>query len=215
MRLVVLILSLVLILLVVGACWYVYKARPTETASNTTGPSSSETTPERSAATRSVLDDLTAPVDFRFYRSMNQAAKAPELQAFARRVGHLLSRYHEAAAGNIRVIERDPLADPDAETAAITDGVKPQLLDGGGVCYLGLAVVFATDFSEGGANVTLGTALVLGSAVAFAIYQLMAKRYISEMGATLFTSVALSAAAVCAASVWSASLASRPSTLAA
>ncbi|PZF77831.1 EamA/RhaT family transporter [Aestuariivirga litoralis] len=64
------------------------------------------------------------------------------------------------------------------------------------VSYLGLAVVFATDFSEGGSNVSLGTLLVLGSAVAFAVYQLMAKRYISEMGATLFTSVALSAAAI-------------------
>jgi len=64
------------------------------------------------------------------------------------------------------------------------------------VSYLGLAVVFASDFSAGGSNVTLGTALVLGSAVSFAVYQLMAKRYISEMGATLFTSVALSAAAV-------------------
>jgi drug/metabolite transporter (DMT)-like permease len=64
------------------------------------------------------------------------------------------------------------------------------------VSYLGLAVVFVSDFSAGGANVTLGTALVLCSAVSFAVYQLMAKRYISEMGATLFTSVALSAAAV-------------------
>lgn len=64
------------------------------------------------------------------------------------------------------------------------------------ISYLGLAAVFATDFSAGGSNVALGTALVLGSAVAFAVYQLMAKRYISEMGATLFTSVALSAAAV-------------------
>ena len=64
------------------------------------------------------------------------------------------------------------------------------------VSYLGLAIVFLTDFSAGGSNVTLGTVLVLGSAVSFAVYQLMAKRYISEMGATLFTSVALSAAAV-------------------
>jgi drug/metabolite transporter (DMT)-like permease len=64
------------------------------------------------------------------------------------------------------------------------------------VSYLGLAVVFVSDFSAGGSNVTLGTALVLGSAVSFAVYQLMAKRYISEMGAALFTSVALSAAAV-------------------
>jgi len=64
------------------------------------------------------------------------------------------------------------------------------------ISYLGLATVFVSDFSLGGANVTLGTALCLGSAVAFAVYQLMAKRYIGEMGSTLFTSVALSAAAV-------------------
>ncbi|WP_395661642.1 DMT family transporter [Aestuariivirga sp.] len=64
------------------------------------------------------------------------------------------------------------------------------------ITYLGLAVVFVSDFSLGGANVTLGTLLVLGAAVSFALYQLMAKRYIGEMGSTLFTSVALSAAAV-------------------
>lgn len=64
------------------------------------------------------------------------------------------------------------------------------------ITYLGLAVVFVSDFSLGGPNVTLGTLLVLGAAVSFALYQLMAKRYIGEMGPTLFTSVALSAAAV-------------------
>jgi drug/metabolite transporter (DMT)-like permease len=64
------------------------------------------------------------------------------------------------------------------------------------ITYLGLAVVFVSDFSLGGENVTLGTLLVLGAAVSFALYQLMAKRYIGEMGPTLFTSVALSAAAV-------------------
>ena len=64
------------------------------------------------------------------------------------------------------------------------------------ITYLGLAVVFVSDFPTGGANVTLGTLLVLGAAVSFAVYQLMAKRYIGEMGSTLFTSIALSAAAV-------------------
>ena len=64
------------------------------------------------------------------------------------------------------------------------------------ISYLGLTAVFVSDFSLGGSNVTLGTLLCLGSAVSFAIYQLMAKRYIGEMGSTLFTSVALSAAAV-------------------
>jgi len=64
------------------------------------------------------------------------------------------------------------------------------------ITYLGLAVVFLSDFAIAGANVTLGTLLVLGAAVSFAVYQLMAKRYIGEMGSTLFTSIALSAAAV-------------------
>ena len=64
------------------------------------------------------------------------------------------------------------------------------------ITYLGLAVVFVSDFSLGGENVALGTLLVLGAAVSFAIYQLVAKRYIGEMGSTLFTSIALSAAAV-------------------
>ena len=62
--------------------------------------------------------------------------------------------------------------------------------------YLGLAFVFVPDFSVGGANVTLGTALVLGSALSFAVYQLLAKRYIEDMGSTLFTSLALSGAAL-------------------
>lgn len=64
------------------------------------------------------------------------------------------------------------------------------------VSYLGLAFVFATDFTAGGSNVALGTALVLGSAVAFAVYQLFAKNFIARMGSTLFTSLALSGAAI-------------------
>ena len=64
------------------------------------------------------------------------------------------------------------------------------------ISYAGLAVVFLNDFSSAGSQVTLGTALVLLSAVAFAVYQLLAKGLISEMGATLFTSLALSGAAL-------------------
>jgi drug/metabolite transporter (DMT)-like permease len=64
------------------------------------------------------------------------------------------------------------------------------------ISYVGLAFVFLTDLSIGGANVSFGTLLVLGSAISFAVYQLMAKRYIGEMGSTMFTAVALSAAAV-------------------
>jgi drug/metabolite transporter (DMT)-like permease len=74
--------------------------------------------------------------------------------------------------------------------------LSPWSLAAAAVTYVGLAFVFISDFATGGSNVTLGTALVLGSAISFAVYQLMAKRYIGEMGPTLFTSIALSAAAV-------------------
>lgn len=65
-----------------------------------------------------------------------------------------------------------------------------------GLSYLGLAVVFLTDFKAAGSNVPLGTALVLASALAFAVYQLLAKDLIAKLGSALFTSVALSSAAV-------------------
>ncbi|MFO1123124.1 MAG: DMT family transporter [Hyphomicrobiales bacterium] len=64
------------------------------------------------------------------------------------------------------------------------------------VSYLGLAVVFLNDFSAEGHQVTWGTSLVLLSAVAFAVYQLLAKGFISQMGPALFTSLALSGAAI-------------------
>ena len=64
------------------------------------------------------------------------------------------------------------------------------------ISYAGLTFVYLSDFSAGGSNVTLGTALVLASAVSFAVYQLLAKRFIGEMGSTLFTSLALSGAAL-------------------
>jgi drug/metabolite transporter (DMT)-like permease len=64
------------------------------------------------------------------------------------------------------------------------------------VTYVGLAAVFAADFLERGADVVAGTVLVLGSALAFALYQLLAKNLIAGLGSTLFTSLALSAAAV-------------------
>lgn len=62
--------------------------------------------------------------------------------------------------------------------------------------YAGLACVFLADFSGGGSNVSLGTALVLGSAIAFAVYQLLARDMIANIGSILFTSIALSAAAI-------------------
>jgi drug/metabolite transporter (DMT)-like permease len=64
------------------------------------------------------------------------------------------------------------------------------------VSYAGLAIVFGTDLPSGGINTVVGTAWVLACAVLFAVYQLMAKRFITLLGSVLFTSVALTASGV-------------------
>lgn len=63
------------------------------------------------------------------------------------------------------------------------------------VSYSGLALIFSENLSLQGADVARGAAWVLASAVAFALYQLLARRPISQMGPSLFTCVAMSAAA--------------------
>src|SRR5437762_2320816 len=62
------------------------------------------------------------------------------------------------------------------------------------VSYGGILLIFARDFSIEGDNVLLGSALVFGSAVAYAGYQILAKPLIDKLGAQLFTSIAMSGA---------------------
>lgn len=63
------------------------------------------------------------------------------------------------------------------------------------ISYLGLALIFLTDLRADGAVVAVGAAWVLGSALAFALYQLLAKPVIGRLGAPLFTSIAMTGAA--------------------
>lgn len=65
-----------------------------------------------------------------------------------------------------------------------------------GVAYLGLAVVFLADFETGGGDIVVGALWVLGAAVSFALYQLLAGGSIAILGAPLFTSVAMTGAAI-------------------
>ncbi|GLK68843.1 DMT family transporter [Hansschlegelia plantiphila] len=66
-----------------------------------------------------------------------------------------------------------------------------------GLSYAGLALVFSKDMEAAGLDATrMGAALVLASAVAFALYQLLAKSHIARLGPKLFTCIAMSAAAV-------------------
>lgn len=62
--------------------------------------------------------------------------------------------------------------------------------------YFGLALIFWQDLALDGANVILGSLLVLGAAIAYAVYQILAKPLIDKLGARLFTSIAMSAAGV-------------------
>ena len=55
------------------------------------------------------------------------------------------------------------------------------------ITYVGLVIVFLTDLPAGGIDTVIGTALVLGCALTFAIYQLLAKNFITAMGSALFT----------------------------
>lgn len=65
------------------------------------------------------------------------------------------------------------------------------------VTYAGLAVVFAADLPEGGRDTIIGTLLVLGAAISFALHQILVKRFMAPLGSALFTSIALSAAGIC------------------
>lgn len=60
--------------------------------------------------------------------------------------------------------------------------------------YIGIAVIFWRDFHFEGEHVLLGAALVFGSAIVYAAYQIMAKPLIDKVGPALFTSIAMSGA---------------------
>ena len=63
------------------------------------------------------------------------------------------------------------------------------------ITYAGLVVVFLSDLPTGGTATVIGTCLVLACALTFAVYQLLAKNFITAMGSALFTSIALSGSA--------------------
>lgn len=67
---------------------------------------------------------------------------------------------------------------------------------GAAITYSGLALIFSGGVSANGWNAVIGTILVLGAALAFAFYQLLAKNLISTLGSTLFTAIAMSSAGV-------------------
>lgn len=67
-----------------------------------------------------------------------------------------------------------------------------------GVSYCGLLMIFLRDWKLEGDGTAIGAAFVLSAAVTFAIYQLLAKGMIAELGAPLFTCLSMIAAGVVA-----------------
>ncbi|MGV6817992.1 MAG: DMT family transporter [Thiotrichales bacterium] len=57
--------------------------------------------------------------------------------------------------------------------------------------YAGVFLLYWKETHIGGANTTLGVALVIGSALSYSIYIVLAKPYISQFGSRLFTSLAM------------------------
>jgi drug/metabolite transporter (DMT)-like permease len=76
--------------------------------------------------------------------------------------------------------------------------VRLNTLFGIAISYAGLALIFTADFSALGAHAARGAAWVLAAAIAFALYQLLAKGLIGRIGPRLFTCIAMSAAAFAA-----------------
>jgi drug/metabolite transporter (DMT)-like permease len=64
--------------------------------------------------------------------------------------------------------------------------------------YVGLAMIFTEHLVLEGEAIVIGSALVLCSAISFALYQFMAKDVIQEMGPRLFTCVAMTGAGLAA-----------------
>jgi drug/metabolite transporter (DMT)-like permease len=64
------------------------------------------------------------------------------------------------------------------------------------IAYLGIGVIFTRDLAIEGDNVLIGTILVLGAALTYALYQLFAKAVIDTLGSQLFTGIAMTAAGI-------------------
>lgn len=73
--------------------------------------------------------------------------------------------------------------------------VHVRTLSGIAISYAGLSLIFATDRSSEGSDLLKGAGLVLSAAIAFALYQLLAKDLVGRIGPRLFTCVAMSGAA--------------------
>lgn len=74
------------------------------------------------------------------------------------------------------------------------DRMKPGLISSLFVSWIGLGFIFGWNLTINPQGIVIGTLLVLAAAIAFALYQHLAKQQMDVVGATLFTAIGSSAA---------------------
>jgi hypothetical protein len=118
-----------------AAVWYFHNS--VGSASRTAAPAPGVLT--LSESTRSVLAQLTSPVEVRLYSILDKSTVPSSVFAFVDRVNRLLLEFELAGNGKIILVRHTTLSDTAAASAA-ADGIKPFNLENGQACYLGLAV---------------------------------------------------------------------------
>lgn len=98
-----------------------------------------------SEGTRDVLDRLDEPMTLDFYYSRADAAGYPELRAYGARVRELLRTLSARSGGALRLEEIDPAPFSPEEDAAISAGLQPVPVEGGGQIFFGLVGRNAVD----------------------------------------------------------------------
>jgi ABC transporter family protein len=91
-----------------------------------------------SDSTKAVLKRLNAPLEIRFYSSLDPASVSQPARAFAARAESVLDAFAQAAAGRITLNRFTSSTNFDAN-AALADGIKAFNIDKGDACFLGVA----------------------------------------------------------------------------
>jgi hypothetical protein len=125
-----------ILILVSGGLWYWRANRPrTVETAEAAAPSG-----KLSETTTRILGGLQTPIDLRLFAPANVSALPRALSGYVSRVRGLLAEYESAAAGKVRVSQRDPQTDKAAKAAAGAAGIVPFASENGEIVYLGLTV---------------------------------------------------------------------------
>lgn len=92
-----------------------------------------------SDGTKSILDELAAPVVIRYYATRSTNYLPEEMKLHMRRVDDLLAEYESLSDGKLQIENLDPEPDTDAEDAANLDGINGQTINQENL-YFGLAI---------------------------------------------------------------------------